>query len=403
MYFGLSFSRVGYDFRQQLAPIFTNAVERQFSQAIQKSSAPTQLSASLGRSQLSRLTTLPPPQSGSAVQDPSQPPLQLVDYPPLAEICNIVLAALNEISLCAPLSVTSFVTGKIQKLLEDSATQMSDFQATANPGWAEKETAGFEQLVSAMSVLLPYLQKCLSVVFPPAELTNVLGFPTSHLRSRAIGHLNTERIMKPLQQFLVSTVDTAVLSAESEVSCATVYVADRIEQLAEAAVDVTEAEDGKEGIDAGNEIDEENISRGTADQTSENNVQAELVIKVEKMYEKSKEDNVVSENNVEVDHTFENIIEATLTSERDVDVDQISGENKVTETTSEMNVGADLIFDETQNVVEKFDTAESVTAILPVESDTATSTAESDTADTANLPAELDTGTMVHSLQSQTL
>ena len=122
MYFGLSFSRVGYDFRQQLAPIFTNAVERQFSQAIQKSSAPTQLSASLGRSQLSRLTTLPPPQSGSAVQDPSQPPLQLVDYPPLAEICNIVLAALNEISLCAPLSVTSFVTGKIQKLLEDSAT-----------------------------------------------------------------------------------------------------------------------------------------------------------------------------------------------------------------------------------------------------------------------------------------
>ena len=46
--------------------------------------------------------------------------------------------------------------------------------------------------------------------------------------------------------------------------------------MADAAVDVTE--DGKEDDD-GNKIDEENISRETVDQTAENNVQAEQIVK----------------------------------------------------------------------------------------------------------------------------
>ena len=55
--------------------------------------------------------------------------------------------------------MTGHVTSTIQTLLENFSSQLSNYQATASPGWEEREAAGFSQLVQAMaSLLLPYLQ-----------------------------------------------------------------------------------------------------------------------------------------------------------------------------------------------------------------------------------------------------
>jgi len=246
MYFGLSFSRVGYDFRQLLAPIFTAAVERQFDRVISSGGNTDQLlAASLARLQLVRLATLPAPQTAAVSADPTQPPLQLVDYPPLAEICNLVINGLNEIRLCAPLTVTGHVTSTIQTLLENFSSQLSNYQATASPGWEEREAAGFSQLVQAMaSLLLPYLQKCLSSVFPPTELSSVMGLSLVDLRQQGVGHIRVDKVLEPVRQFIPVAIDTAVMATGGDT---TVYVADRMKELASAADDNGSGDNGNDG------------------------------------------------------------------------------------------------------------------------------------------------------------
>ena len=96
MYFGLSFGRVGFDFRPLLAPIFSSAVEKQFKLKLSSSSAVKTVSESLSSLSLSSLPAAPGMMSvmtSSAVS----PPLSLLEYPPLAHVTNNILTALNEI------------------------------------------------------------------------------------------------------------------------------------------------------------------------------------------------------------------------------------------------------------------------------------------------------------------
>lgn len=324
MYFGLSFSRVGFDFRQQLSPLFTGAVERQFSSAVQLNLAATQLSASLAKLHLARISSLASPQPGysSSVLDATQPPLQLIDYPPLAELCNIVLSGLNEIRLCAPLTVTNYVTGHIQKLLEAFSGQMSDFHAAASPGWGDKETAGFEQLVSAMSsLLLPYLQKCLSAIFLPAELTSVLGLSTGDLKARGIGYIKQDLVMEPLNQFLPLPVDSSLLVPENEAQ--TVYVADRIEELAQAAEDEAKSE---AVVEAGSEA-------GEAGEYVENcEAQKEVGIEASEGISEDKGENEKMGITEEID---EAIVESTELEEINEETVELSGDNDRNESIEE--------------------------------------------------------------------
>ena len=46
-----------------------------------------------------------------------QPPVSLLEYQPLAVYCNQVLTALNDLRLCAPLSLASDIASHIQNSL----------------------------------------------------------------------------------------------------------------------------------------------------------------------------------------------------------------------------------------------------------------------------------------------
>jgi hypothetical protein len=46
--------------------------------------------------------------------DPLQPPASLLDFYPLADLCNVILCGLNELRLLAPTSLAPEVVGRIQ-------------------------------------------------------------------------------------------------------------------------------------------------------------------------------------------------------------------------------------------------------------------------------------------------
>ncbi|XP_045047647.1 conserved oligomeric Golgi complex subunit 8 isoform X4 [Desmodus rotundus] len=128
MYFGLSFSRVGADFRGQLAPVFQQVAISTFQKAIQEAVEKFQdemnsytlilAPAILGSSNLP--AAVPVTQPGTL-----QPPMVLLDFPPLACFLNNILVAFNDLRLCCPVALAQDVT----RVLEDALAK----------GWTPEE------------------------------------------------------------------------------------------------------------------------------------------------------------------------------------------------------------------------------------------------------------------------
>jgi hypothetical protein len=237
MYFGLSFSRIGFDFRPLLAPIFLKAIEKQFIAKLDSQTALKNVSESLAVLDFSRLPTSPPPLPYSV--ESASPPLSLLDYPPLAHATNAVLAALNEIRLVCPLSLASLVTETIQALLSSLTNNLLDYQSTVRTGWADSHNLGFAQLcVATQNIFLPYLQTALSALFPPSQLHSVTGLARQELASKGVGFIDKEKIMKPLTPFIPVVEPIVVESKPVE----TDYVKERMGEIA-VALDGTETSD----------------------------------------------------------------------------------------------------------------------------------------------------------------
>merc|ERR1719400_2893471 len=231
MYFGLSFARVGFDFRPLLAPIFLEAVERQLKSSLTPDSCLSSFPSLLSNLNLGRLTT----PASLAVHDPSSPPMGLIEFTPLAHLANSVLGALNDLRACAPLSICFKVTATIEELLSEACRRLLDWQSTQSRGWSDSETQGFSNLVAAASLLLlPHIQAALHAVFPPEQLSQVSGLSRPELSSQKLGYLDQEAILSPLSQFLPAKPDLTKMVEAPVVE----YVADRMGDI-NAALEAT--------------------------------------------------------------------------------------------------------------------------------------------------------------------
>lgn len=155
MYCGQSLGRVGADFRAALPPIFEeavlriynshlNAALRQFEMMIEDNRwAPVGSSALrkdrrqsyAGPAATSKLAS-EQASSGQTDNDSNEqydPPVSVLDSPPLAVFLNGILAALNELRLCAPVSLGTQLGKSLQETLISSGEYMS---AVGGPGGA---------------------------------------------------------------------------------------------------------------------------------------------------------------------------------------------------------------------------------------------------------------------------
>jgi hypothetical protein len=180
--------------------------------------------------------------------DICQPPLILLDFLPLAGLCNSVLASLNAIRLCAPISLASFVAAAISGLLADSAGRLAAHYALNQTPWGDTQRRGYLQLCFAFKkLLLPYLAKCLSAVFPPRDLAVISGLSVADLQAGGLGFLDLGAVLGPLADLLrpleeeeaamirPSAAGDPIVAANLEESAAkTEYVADKMADLVAA-------------------------------------------------------------------------------------------------------------------------------------------------------------------------
>ncbi|BFZ13788.1 hypothetical protein BsWGS_16828 [Bradybaena similaris] len=179
MYFGLSFSRVGADFRGLLAPVFERAVLRYFSSALRD--ANKKFEDNMQSFNLLGLTTSGTLSLGLASSQ-LYPPTSLLDFYPLVAYCNHVLAAFNDLRLCSPLNLTCKIVDELRRSLLDVNRVILAFHRAEETTFNAKEKDQFEQFCATYATdLLPYLNRCLQSLFPPAQLANALGISVTEL------------------------------------------------------------------------------------------------------------------------------------------------------------------------------------------------------------------------------
>ncbi|KAM7424779.1 hypothetical protein PAMA_000912 [Pampus argenteus] len=202
MYFGLSFSRVGADFRGQLAPMFQAVAADTFRRAVQEAVDKFQEDMNLYT-----LIALPsvlggtiPPVAPSTQPGTLQPPMSLLDFQPLACFLNNILSAFNDLRLCCPVGLAQDVTRCLEDALKMVTQQVMVFHRAEESAFSSREKELFVQFCCAYAEdLLPFLNRCLQVLFPPAQLALTLGVPAAHLhRYNSLGCIDLSAVLEPL-------------------------------------------------------------------------------------------------------------------------------------------------------------------------------------------------------------
>ncbi|XP_041643664.1 conserved oligomeric Golgi complex subunit 8 [Cheilinus undulatus] len=202
MYFGLSFSRVGADFRGQLAPMFQRVAAETFRGAVKEAVEKFQEDMNLYT-----LISLPsvlggtiPPVAPSTQPGTLQPPMSLLDFQPLACFLNNILTAFNDLRLCCPVGLAQDVTKCLEDALKLVTRQILVFHRAEESAFSSREKELFVQFCCAYAEdLLPFINRCLQVLFPPAQLALILGVPVTQLHKySSLGCIDLAAVLEPL-------------------------------------------------------------------------------------------------------------------------------------------------------------------------------------------------------------
>ncbi|XP_068144232.1 conserved oligomeric Golgi complex subunit 8 [Drosophila tropicalis] len=219
MYFGLSFSRVGADFRGLMAPIFVRVIQKTFQSNIAQVNE--QFNRELDKytliNKVTLLHTRKQMDPTAALTESFAPPETLLDFYPLAALCNGYLNALNELRLCAPQALAPDVTKTLQESMEMVAQRVLAFYRQEQQAFTGNERETFVKLCSCMAYdLVPYVQRCIHGVFPPQTLTVHLGISLLQLEQQQLIYLQQADILKPLKHLLPNKVIVQSTSSATE-------------------------------------------------------------------------------------------------------------------------------------------------------------------------------------------
>lgn len=210
MYFGLSFSRVGADFRTLLIPIFVKVIGKNFTSRISKVTNQFELEMDnytfINKMSINVLSAI-----GKADPHSLSPPETLLNFQPLALYCNGILSALNEFRNCAPITLVNEVTIRLEQSLKVVANNISKFYRQEQQALGAKERDNFVKFCCAFAYdLTPYIQRCIHDVFPITLLTSHLSINAIALQKSGISYLNKRKILEPLEYLLPDKVETIV-------------------------------------------------------------------------------------------------------------------------------------------------------------------------------------------------
>ncbi|XP_065221370.1 conserved oligomeric Golgi complex subunit 8 [Planococcus citri] len=204
MYFGQSFGRIGADFRGLIITSFVSTSENNFKSAITK--ADQKFESSMNKFMVSKSSKTNSLLLKNELESDSQtlnPPLALLQYPPLAEYCNAILSAFNDLRFCTPSGCIVSVTETLQTSLENVAGVLATYYDKEYITWLDSEREAFVKFCSCFhDVFLVFILQCMQVLFDPVKLAKYLEVSVSQLQDEKIGFICVSDIIKPLSKII---------------------------------------------------------------------------------------------------------------------------------------------------------------------------------------------------------
>lgn len=170
-YFGVSFARIGVDFRAQLAPIFVKTIVRHLQMAIIKCTRQLEDDMDhftmINKEVSAYKRHVKEDNSGEPKEDVNSPPESLLDFQPLAAYCNGLLNIFNELRVCSPIAVIGNFILALEVSLENVAKSILNLYRSEQQAFGIKEKENFLKMCSCFAFeLLPYIQHCIHLIFP---------------------------------------------------------------------------------------------------------------------------------------------------------------------------------------------------------------------------------------------
>lgn len=201
MYFGLSFSRVGCDFRGLMVPIFTETIYANFDRCLAKTTR--DFEKNMERFTLINKNCPTTPWKSTSNVDSQQPPESLLEFYPLAEYCNQILTAFNELRLCAPFAILNDLTVSLKDSLSTVARTILLFYGQEQQAFTQTAKEAFTRLCTCFTDdLIPYLQRCLHILYPPIKTAQMLGISVQLLQKQNLSILDRASIIRPIVHLL---------------------------------------------------------------------------------------------------------------------------------------------------------------------------------------------------------
>ena len=205
MYFGQSFSRVGADFRGLLLPIFQRAVSSSFLKLIQdttKEFETEMMSYSLLASSVSyNQIAAPAAPIASSSTEVLQPPISLLDHPPLAVYVNGVLYAFNQLRICLPLSMATSFPEVLLRSVKTVANVILAFYYAEEPAFSDSEKISFQRFCNAfLDDVIPYLSDCARALIPQQAVSEIFG--SGNVSSQPASIIDRDQVIEILSPCL---------------------------------------------------------------------------------------------------------------------------------------------------------------------------------------------------------
>lgn len=205
MYFGLSFSKVGCDFRPLMVKIFTKTISNNFQQSVIKATRNFERNMEKFTLINKNHPSVPWKMKNS---DLIQPPDSLIEFYPLADYLNQILTAFNDLRICPPIVIVYDVVNFLQESLLVVCKAILVLYGQERQAFNSNSKDAFSRLCICFSDdLIPFIQRCVHTIFPPSVIATHIGINVQQLQKEGISLINRDEIIEPIKHLLPKKIE----------------------------------------------------------------------------------------------------------------------------------------------------------------------------------------------------